>query len=445
MLSVPMVSRHLQHLLTTTADAAGEETGCIQRTRRFRGATLCQTLVFGWLGAPAATLDQLCQMAAVCGVRITPQGLAQRCTRATASMLHQVLTAAVEHVLSTDPVAIPLLQRFCGVYLQDCTTITLPPALADCWSGCGDGTADGRTAVLKAGVRFDLAGGTLHGPVLAAGRTHDRTVVAALPSLPPGSLRLADLGFFSLTDLAAQDTAGCFWLTRVQMGTALFDASGRRWELADLVEEVVTGLTDLAVTVGVTHRLACRLLAVPVPDTVANQRRRRMHEEAHRRGVMVTADRLRLAAFTVFLTNVPADRLLPQEALVLARARWQIEILFKCWKSVGQVDQWRSQLADRILCEVYAKLIGLVLQHWILLIAGWDDPRRSLMKASAAVRAAAVALALALRRPGRLTQTLRDLAGSLQAGCRKNTRHGKLNTEQLLLHPERNHELPHAA
>src|SRR5206468_12120948 len=53
MLSVPMVSRHLQHLLTTTADAAGEETGCIQRTRRFRGATLCQTLVFGWLGAPA--------------------------------------------------------------------------------------------------------------------------------------------------------------------------------------------------------------------------------------------------------------------------------------------------------------------------------------------------------------------------------------------------------
>jgi hypothetical protein len=445
MLSVRTVSRHVQHLLTTTADEAAAATGCVRRKRRFSGASLCQTLVLGWLGNPAATLDQLCQMAAACGVQITPQGLAQRFTPAAAAMLKRVLDAAIEQVVGTEPVAIPLLRRFAGVFLQDCTVITLPAELAEVWAGCGDATATGHSAVLKAGVRLDLAHGALHGPVLAAGRTHDRTVAAALPPLPPNSLRLADLGFFSLADLAAQDAAGCFWLTRVQVGTAVFDATGRRWELAELLEQHVTGLTELAVEVGVRQRLSCRLIAVPVPDEVANARRRRMHDEAHRRGQEVTADRLRLAAFTVFITNVPVELLSPQEALVLARARWQIELLFKCWKSVSQVDQWRSQEPYRILCEVYAKLIGVVIQHWLLLTAGWDDPRRSLVKAAAVVREAAFALALALQHPRRLPQALADLAAPLQAGCRKNTRRAHPGTYQLLQDPEVGYDLLLAA
>jgi len=63
MCSVPMVSSRLQHLLATTADAAAQASGCVQRTRNFSGATLCQTLVFGWLSHSTATLDHLCQMA----------------------------------------------------------------------------------------------------------------------------------------------------------------------------------------------------------------------------------------------------------------------------------------------------------------------------------------------------------------------------------------------
>jgi len=444
MLSVRTVSHRLQHVLTTTADDAARTTGCVKRHRRFSGATLCQTLVFGWLGRPAATLDHLCQVAAAAGVQITPQGLDQRFTPAAATMLQRVLEAAVEQVLSTDPVTLPLLQRFAGVFIQDCTSITLPPELSTIWSGCGDATAAGHTAVLKAGVRIDLTCGALHGPVLAAGRTHDRTVAATLPPLPPNSLRLADLGFFSLADLAAQDAAGRYWVTRIQHGTAIFDQTGHRWEVASLLERTARGLTELVVEMGVTQRLRCRLIAVPVPDEVVNQRRYRMHEEAHRRGQEVTADRVRLAAFTIFITNVPADLLTPQETLVVARARWQIELLFKCWKSIGRVDEWRTQQPYCILCEVYATLIGLVIQHWLLLTAGWRDAHRSVVKASAAVRAAAFSLASAFRRPGRLTEILTDLAAPLQAGCRKQTRRSKPSIDQLLQHPDLSYDLPPA-
>ena len=445
MLSVRTVSRHLHHLLTTPADEAGRATGCIRRARRFTGATLCQTLVFGWLATPAATLDQLCQMAAACGVRVRPQSLATRFTEEAAGMLKQVLDAAIAQVLATERTTLPLLQRFAGVYLQDCTVITLPPTLASVWSGCGDATPDGHTAVVKLGVRLDLLCGTLHGPVLAAGRTHDRTVVDALPPLPAGSMVLADLGFFSLRALAAQDQAGCYWLTRLQAGTVVIDAAGTRWDLADLLEQHVQRLTELAVEVGTTQRLPCRLIAVPVPDAVANQRRRKMQAEAHRRGQMVTDERRRLAAFTVFITNAPATLLTPAEALVLARARWQIELLFKGWKSDGQVDTWRSQQAYRILCELYAKLIGMVIQHWVLLTAGWEDPRRSLRKAAAMVRESALILALTVRSVRRLTAMLEALALPLQAGSRKQTRRATPSTPQLLAHPELTYDYPAAA
>jgi hypothetical protein len=37
-------------------------------------------------------------------------------------------------------------------------------------------------------------------------------------------------------------------------------------------------------------------------------------------------------------------------------------------------NQWR------ILCELYAKLIGLLLQHWLIILFDWQDEQRSLVK-----------------------------------------------------------------
>ena len=49
------------------------------------------------------------------------------------------VTAAVAAPVAADPVAIPLLRRFSGVYLLDTTTVALPAALAPVWPGCGNG------------------------------------------------------------------------------------------------------------------------------------------------------------------------------------------------------------------------------------------------------------------------------------------------------------------
>jgi len=63
------------------------------------------------------------------------------------------------------------------------------------------------------------------------------------------------------------------------------------------------------------------------------------------------------------------------QAHTLARARWQIERLFKLWKSHGHVLRSRSANPIRQQCEGDAKLRGLLVAHWTLLVSGWPQDR----------------------------------------------------------------------
>ena len=71
MVTIAQVAQVMQTVLTTTARAEGQRSGFVQRAGKLDGASWTQTLVFGWLANPAATLDELAQTAAVVGVGIT--------------------------------------------------------------------------------------------------------------------------------------------------------------------------------------------------------------------------------------------------------------------------------------------------------------------------------------------------------------------------------------
>lgn len=153
----------LQTVLTTAAEAAGQATHFTKRPDRakFTAPTWIQTVVLGWLAHPAATLDQLCQMASRLGVDISPQALDQRFDARSAACLEHVLHTAMTQIVSADPVAVPLLQRFSGVVVQDATTITLPDDFAAQWPSCGGRTTSTPAAALKCGVQLDLLTGAL--------------------------------------------------------------------------------------------------------------------------------------------------------------------------------------------------------------------------------------------------------------------------------------------
>ena len=124
-------------------------------------------------------------------------------------------------------------------------------------------------------------------------------------------------------------------------------------------------------------------------------------------------------------TNLSVAQLSLAEALTFLRLRWQIELLFKLWKGHALFMAWRSQQPWRILCEVYAKLLMLVVEHWFLLLACWEVPDRSLFKAAQTIRKHAFHLAAVLFDLPRLRLALELI--------RRTVSRGRLNKRQA--HP----------
>jgi len=431
---IPQVSHAMHTLLTTTVETVATTVTYVKRADRakFTPSTLIQTLVYGWLANPTASLGQLAQMAARIGVEVSPQAIDRRFTMATAQVLQEVLTASMEHLITADPVAIPILQRFTSVRIHDSTTIGLPDTLTTSYRGCGNDTSRG-TAGLKCGVQLDLLTGALCGLDLTDGRASDQALPIQHAPMPAGSLRLADLGFYNLGVLAALDRDGIYWLSRLQHRSRIRIAGQREHSILQFVESLgAVEQWDGPVLVGGVRRLAARLLVQRVPPAVAEQRRQRLQAEAHEKRRPLPKDARALTEWTILITNVPREHLSLAEAMVLIRIRWQIELLFKLWKSHAQLDAWRTQKPARILCEIYAKLIGLVLQQWLVAASMWHDAERSLVKAAQIVMAYAGDLASAHACPRRFGNIVAELARVMARLARIQKRQKHPSTAQRL-------------
>jgi hypothetical protein len=97
------------------------------------------------------------------------------------------------------------------------------------------------------------------------------------------------------------------------------------------------------------------------------------------------------------LPNVSQNLLSPLEAYTLLRLRWQIELLFRLWKTYSQVDESKSQNPWRILTEMYAKLIAVLIQQWILLASIWPIPNKRIVLAASLIQTFAILIHLFLK------------------------------------------------
>ncbi len=191
---------------------------------------------------------------------------------------------------------------------------------------------------------------------------------------------------------------------------------------------------ELLVEVGASKLVSgVRLLAERVPDEVAAQRQERIRAYADDHGKPVNPLVWELAHWTIVLTKVPVCMLSFEQALALLRARWQVELLFKLWKESGLLDDWQARDPWRILCEVYAKLLAMVVQHWLVLLSCWDDPHRSLSGVAEVLREQVPTLVHGLVDHLPLGRALRLMAQSVQGGCSIPKRSTRWSTSYRLL------------
>lgn len=440
MTSIPQLGEIIKRVLQEEAEQAGKRTGFIKRVREFTGATFAQTMILGQMQLGEVSLSDLAQFARHTKVKVSAQAIDQRFDERTVSFFEEVLNAAFTQVVAADPVAIPLLARFSEVIVEDSSTFSLPDALKASWQGCG-GKQKGTLSAFKVHVRWDLLFGSLTNVALGPGKLPDSKSPFKLNRRQRRSLRIADLGYFDTEVFEQESAAGEYWLSRVKVGNlVLFDEAGNRLDLVTLLsQKAIDHSYECLVQVSATRRVRARFIVFPVPEEVAIKRQADLARRAQRHSRKVNPTLQDLTHWTLLITNVPTELLSAHEALVLLRARWQIELLYKLWKQYAGADTSRSENPWHLLCDIYAKLTGMILVHWLMIVGCWQIPNRSMVKAAQAIRRQVNLIARALNGRDDLNLVLQEITQGLDR-CRQDTRKKHPATFQLLQDPSSFHE-----
>lgn len=435
MQTVSRVVKAMQEVLVKRANELALSSGFTERERVLTGSSFVSGLVSGWQANPNASLENLSQAIGNAGTPISRQGLVYRFDAKACVFLKAVLASSLEQMVSAVSVSKGLLGRFASVEIADSSVISLPNELGHIWRGSGGNGANARVSSLKLNVRVDVRSGRLKVLELSDGVQQDRESQAHQQVVQAGGLYLADLGYFKLDDFERIARGESYFLSRYKLKTHLYDQQGERIKLHERLPQQLGQSVSWAIQLGKQKRLACRLVAERVPQQVIKQRHERIRETARQKQQPVSQEALDMASWTIYVTNVPEHLLTPREVFILGRYRWQIELLFKLWKSHLGVDQWRTHQPERILCEIYGKLIAAIVTHWLLLVACWHNPRRSFIAAMPTIRGLAWQFANSLIRRSLLGHAfdalIRALSKSNMGSARADPRAWQLLYEDI--------------
>jgi hypothetical protein len=440
LISVAELQPALHELFSGSARDLARLTGFCQRERSLTGPAFAKALVFCLLEDPRSTLDDFAGFASDhLDLDVTPNAFDERFGRASARFLMALFLEAFDFSFASARAALlPVLRRFNGVYLRDATTVRLPPCLAHLLPGRKGRSDVDAAAAVKLVLEVEVTSGRFTEASVLPGTANEKAAEVSSKPLPPGALLLEDMGFLSGERLQGYVEQGVYVLTRVPCWAAFYVKKGGSYKRLDLVKWLRKAqgvLLQKRVHVFHKEKVAMRLMAVRVPDEVAEQRRRRVREEAKKRGRQVSQKKLDLCEWNVLLTNAPREKISVYEAWDMRRVRWQVELVFKVFKSEAGVGHSRSEDGWRVLTELFAKLLGQVVQQWLLLAAGYVMLLHSTRRAARRVRKRAGDLLEALGSQEELAKQVARLAEALRKYCKVKRRRSRPSTiDRLAAH-----------
>ena len=145
-----------------------------------------------------------------------------------------------------------------------------------------------------------------------------------------GDLLIRDLGYFSLAVFNKLIKAEVHFLSRLRYGVTITDSKGKPVLLKDLLKQKKG--VDRWVYIGSENKVWVRLVMIPVPAGQAAQkvRKAKQDRDARLNHSKQYYDWLR---FNVYITTVDKSIWTAHEVYKAYRVRWQIEIIFKSWKT----------------------------------------------------------------------------------------------------------------
>ncbi len=222
-----------------------------------------------------------------------------------------------------------LFSPFAEIYLQDSTVISLPEELKDYYKGSVSGGKQKSSMRLQ--VIYSLSSGSFKEFNMGSFTDNDQGASGGIIKLlKAGDLIIRDLGYFVLNVFRQVALAGAFFLSHYRYGVYIYDAhTGQQIQWDKVLKDSVV---DRKILLGAKEKLPCRLVAVKLPDHVAEQKRRKAIQDRDKR-LKHSKEYMELLSWAIFITNIDSQVWGPMEILKAYRLRWHIEIIFKGWKS----------------------------------------------------------------------------------------------------------------
>jgi len=273
------------------------------------------------------------------------------------------------------------LDKFSSIEVQDATGISLPEELSNQFKGYG---GDGSAAGLKIDLRMDLLSTDFHFRIKQATDNDQNGLTFGVQK---NSLWIRDLGYFKYDDFKTISKQGGYFLSRLQNGSNVYldnkSRSSTKLDLLDLIVQLADNQSiDQWFYLGYEKRWPVRVVINKLPKQEAERRKKRIIKYKKNKGKKYTKRLLKLLELNIFITNIPEEMCSSEEILELYTIRWQIEILFKSWKTNYKIDDLKSNIkGDRALTQFYLHLTLIIITTSIfryLKLETWKENKKEL-------------------------------------------------------------------
>ncbi|MCB0439707.1 MAG: IS4 family transposase, partial [Mangrovimonas sp.] len=345
-------------------DTLAKKTGFIKKRGELTAIAFVYIVSFGFLGNGQIALSYLTVgLSKHFNISISPQALSKRINslgsvKLLKATLNKLLEIQLELGLKNK--FSETFSMFTGVFLQDSSQCELNEMLSKPFKGSGGGAS---TSALKLDFIYDIANLLVRGMKLSSGSTNDQTnTKEILKYIKSGSLVLRDLGYFTVDVLKCIEGKGAYYLSRLSIKMNVYLNKDDK-DPVNIVQHLKMlksqgqDPSSIKVYIGKNERFETRLVAEKVPKKVIEQRKARYRKD---RKKTPSNSYIEWCGYSIFITNIPEGMFSGAMILALYKIRWQIELVFKNFKSNLEIDVLKGTNKHRIETLVYGKLITIV-------------------------------------------------------------------------------------
>jgi hypothetical protein len=302
-------------------------------------------------------------------VDVSKQAIDDRFSSSTVAFTKELLKEAISSQVCTTIVSSEL-QLFKTVRIKDSTTFDIHESLASIFEGYGKGGGRCSKAGLSIQYEFDIKSNKVFDIDLQSAVSKDsQDAIAKKDDIQNGDLIIRDLGYYSDIMIEHFITKKAFFVSKLYHNVSVrLNEQEEKIDFSKLYNQMIVRKTthlDLDVFIGKKKR-PVRLIAELVPDEVYQKRINQRNKENKTAGYTTSNEFKSRAHLNLFICNIPEKACAWETISKLYRIRWQIELVFKIWKSIMHIDQLRKMKSDRIVTTLYLKLLWILINWQIV-------------------------------------------------------------------------------